>query len=131
MQNATTIKLGYTLNLSGATSSPDPNSTGTGGEPRYVVTAFTDSQHFTIGFEPTSGGKPAIVTGAITGTLVLTTHNADVYSSPTSVSFAAGYVPFPNVIRFVSGGDIIVGEPFTAAARRIRLGTSTITRVGL
>jgi hypothetical protein len=38
-------------------------------------------------------------------------------------------VPFPNVIRFASGGDIVVGEVVSNAVRRIHLGSSTITRV--
>jgi hypothetical protein len=123
MAAPTLIQLGFTLDLTGATNiggSGDPNT-------RYIVTAFTDSQHFTVGFEQSPSGKPTI--GTIGGSPVFFVHTVDFYSSPTSVSFAAAYTPFPNVIRFTSKGDIVFGEGVTDAVRWVHLGSSTITRV--
>jgi hypothetical protein len=121
MQNATTIKLGYTLVLSGATTaSGSPNQ-------RYRVTAFTNSQQFSVQLNDITQTLP---TGVMGGSPVFNTLNADVYSSPTSVSFAAGYLPFPNTLRFASGGDIIVAEGVTDVVRRVNLGSSTLTRIG-
>jgi hypothetical protein len=107
MAAPTTIKLGYTLNLSGATNSGsgDPNI-------RYVVSAFTDSQHFTVIFEPTAGGKPTI--GTIGGSPVFSTHTVDTYSSPTSVGFAARRDPnrwdFDGFIKVASSLGLIKAE---------------------
>jgi hypothetical protein len=132
MAAPTTIKLGYSLNLSGATNTGtgsfgDPNTAGD--IPRYVVISFADSQHFTVGFDRGPGGRPTIVT--IGGSPVFTVLNSDVYSSPTSVSFANAYLAYPNVIRFTSSGDIVFFEVPTYALRRIHLGSGTITRIGI
>jgi hypothetical protein len=131
---ATTIAgLGATLALNGATGSYSAANTGGSSNIRYVVTAFSDNQNFTIGWEQNdanqAGGVPTLPSGAMTGTLTLTTFLIDTYSSPVSVSFAASYVPYPNVIRFITGGDIIIGESFSDAIRRVHLGSSTITRI--
>ena len=133
MAAPTIIKLGWTVDLSGAVNtggSGNPNS-GTAGRaeiPRYVVSSFTDSQHFTIRFEGSSLGTCTI--GTLSGPMQLQAFDADTYSSLTSVSFAAAYTPTPNVIRFNSNGDIVLGETGTLAVRHINLGSSTITRIG-
>jgi hypothetical protein len=134
MPNPTTIELGWTLSLRGATNpggSGDPNSV-TNQAPRYVVTAWTNSQDFTVSFER-QGFHPTIPTGPLGGSPVFTTIGSDIYSSPTPVSFAAAYVPIPGFMRFTSNGDIIVMEAVSDAIRRIYLSggsAGTISRVG-
>jgi hypothetical protein len=133
VQNPTTIALGYTLDLNGATTTGPDLNTQFNHHPRHIVTGFTGNQHFTIGFEQYPGFQPAFPTGVFGGSPVLTTHNSDVYSSPTPVSFAAGRAVFPNVIRFTSNGDIVFAESHTDCVRRVHLsgvGSGTISRVG-
>jgi hypothetical protein len=139
MQNPTGIGLGYTLQLSGAINNSggrgDPNSEGgpSSNLPRYIVVNWTNSQNFTIAFEPTEGNPNlagvTIGTGPLGGSMTLTSFDADIYSSPTSVGFSSAYTPFPEVLRFTSTGNIVLGEIATFAARLINLSNNTISRI--
>jgi hypothetical protein len=135
MATPTNIKPGYTIDLSGATNiggSGDPNI-------RYVVSAFTDSQHFTVIFEPNPRAPPSVSIGTIGGSPVFTSLGVDVFSDPETVTLNAsgGQTVFPNVIRFTHNGNIVIGEGVTGAARLLRLNTldggsvNTISRIGM
>jgi hypothetical protein len=57
--------------------------------------------------------------------------NRDTYSSPTPVRFASAFVPYPQVLRFDSAGNIVFGESVTRAIRLIDLQTRMVSRIQL
>ena len=52
--------------------------------------------------------------------------NPSMYSPTGTVTFAAGYTAFPQVIRFFSDGNIMLGEDHTTNIREINLSAGTI-----
>jgi hypothetical protein len=88
----------------------------------YPISALgSDSQHFTIAMPYPGAG----------GTLTVEIFNADLYSSPGTVAFAAAYTMLPQVIRMTSAGNIVVGEAwYNIMAREISLSAQTIRRIG-
>jgi hypothetical protein len=84
-------------------SSGDPNST-TVGSPRYVVTAFTDNQLFTVGFEQTPFGKPTIRT--IGGSPNLVPAPVD----PPPSNFAPPYTPSADGTAITGGTGSVVTD---------------------
>jgi hypothetical protein len=126
----TGIVLGSSLELSGATNvggSTDPNTNHSANNiPRYVVTAFSDDHHFTVGFERSI--NPFFI-GSIGGSPVFTVLKVDLYSAPGTVPFSAASLCGINSLRFNSTGDIIFAETNSKAVRWVHLGASTISRV--
>jgi hypothetical protein len=138
MASATTIKLGYTLQLSGATNTGGSGNPNTGlFAPTYIVSHWIDSQHFSVIFEPATGNpNPGGVTiGTLSGPMVFTQLDGDLYSSPTAVAFASAYTPWPMALAFTTAGNIVQGENASTACRLISLNTTdgqaanTISRI--
>src|SRR5207302_10195772 len=51
--------------------------------------------------------------------------------SPPSVAFASALLPFPQVIRFDSSRNIVLGQIFSSSCRLINLSTSIVTTIKL
>ena len=101
----------------------------------YVVTAFTDSQHFTVSRAPNAPGSVIADphTGTMTGSPVFTSLNADIYSAPGTVNFSgggAGWFPFAYTIRFTSTNNIVLAEIATQTCRLLDLSAHTAVRIG-
>ena len=131
MAAPTNINLGFSIILSGAVN---PDSTG---NPNgyYVVSAFTDSQHFSVVVAPIdpSGSAANPHNGTMTGTPVFTSQNFDVYSLPGTVNFSgagAGYFSQIYSIRFTSNNNIVGVELDGLSARLFDLSANTAVRIG-
>ena len=88
-------------------------------------------------FTPDVLGKPTIPNGLQSGgPYTATRWNVDIYSAPGTVSFANAYTVAPQVLRFTSHGNLVLGETAYDTARLIALNSSdgpaanTITRIG-
>jgi hypothetical protein len=55
--------------------------------------------------------------------------NRDSYSSATPVSFSSALIPYPQVIRLDSSGNIVLGEAVSQVVRYINLSAKTVTRI--
>ena len=55
--------------------------------------------------------------------------NRDAYSSPTPVSFSSALIPYPQVIRLDSRGNIVLGEAVSQVVRYINLTTNVVSRI--
>jgi hypothetical protein len=131
---STTIQLGYTLQLSGAIN------TGGSGDPNvvYVVTAFTSSTSFTVGFQKSSQNVPSSI-GTLSGSMTFSYSGMDVYSAPLAVGVTTtgGQIVLPATVRITAAGNLIVFESCSYCARIININTGdggsvgTIRRIGI
>lgn len=91
----------------------------------YTVSAFADSQHFSVVMNPVP---------AAGSTLTAVVWSMETYSSPTPIAFASAYTAYPQTVRLSSTGDIVLGEAYyNQMLRRLWLsGTNAgkITRIG-
>src|SRR5581483_4838002 len=55
--------------------------------------------------------------------------NRDLYSSPSPVPFSTATIPYPQVIRFDSQGNLVMGESVTRVVRLINIQTKTVSRI--
>jgi hypothetical protein len=128
------LGLNYWVAFSGATNTgtADINASGTNfiKGPQFIVTSFTDSQHFTIGL-PTSAVIGTYGTIGFPGGSQIGTFNLDTYSSPIPITAANAYCPNPIMPRLTSTGDLVVGETSTGLIRRYTFANANpVARVG-